>query len=42
MASMIDSPLFGGLFTTKEMRKVWGDETTQAQSHDVGGSRRPR
>jgi 3-carboxy-cis,cis-muconate cycloisomerase len=28
MASMIDSPLFGGLFTTEEMRKVWSDETT--------------
>jgi 3-carboxy-cis,cis-muconate cycloisomerase len=25
---MIDSPLFGGLFTAEEMRKVWSDETT--------------
>lgn len=28
MASMIDSPLFGKLFTTEEMRKVWSDQTT--------------
>jgi 3-carboxy-cis,cis-muconate cycloisomerase len=35
MASMIDSPLFGGLFTTEEMRKVWSDETTIQKWLDV-------
>jgi len=32
---MIDSPLFGGLFTTEEMRKVWSDETTIQKWLDV-------
>ena len=35
MASMIDSPLFGGLFSTEEMRKIWGDETTIQKWLDV-------
>ena len=35
MASMIDSPLFGGLFTTEEMRKVWSDRTTIQKWLDV-------
>ncbi|HXZ35324.1 MAG TPA: lyase family protein, partial [Thermodesulfobacteriota bacterium] len=35
MASMIDSPLFGGLFTTEEMRKVWSDEATIQKWLDV-------
>jgi len=35
MASMIDSPLFGGLFTTEEMRKVWSDKTTIQKWLDV-------
>ena len=35
MAGMIDSPLFGGLFTTEEMRKVWSDETTIQKWLDV-------
>lgn len=35
MASMIDSPLFGGSFTTEEMRKVWSDETTVQKWLDV-------
>jgi adenylosuccinate lyase len=32
---MIDSPLFGGLFTTEEMRKVWSDEITIQKWLDV-------
>jgi adenylosuccinate lyase len=32
---MIDSPLFGGLFTTEEMRKLWSDETTIQRWLDV-------
>ena len=35
MASMIDSPLFGGSFTTEEMRMVWSDETTIQKWLDV-------
>ena len=35
MATMIDSPLFGGLFTTEGMRKVWSDETTIQKWLDV-------
>jgi 3-carboxy-cis,cis-muconate cycloisomerase len=35
MATMIDSPLFGGLFTTEEMRKVWSDESTIQKWLDV-------
>ena len=35
MASMIDSPLFGELFTTEEMRKVWSDEPTIQKWLDV-------
>jgi 3-carboxy-cis,cis-muconate cycloisomerase len=35
MASMIDSPFFGGSFTTDEMRKVWRDEATIQKWLDV-------
>ena len=40
MATMIDSPLFGDLFSTEEMRKIFSDETTIQK---VAGRRsRPR
>jgi 3-carboxy-cis,cis-muconate cycloisomerase len=35
MASMIDSPLFGDLFSTEEMRKLFSDETTVQKWLDV-------
>ncbi len=35
MATMIDSPLFGDLFSTEEMRKIFSDETTIQKWLDV-------
>ena len=35
MATMIDSPLFGDLFGTEEMRKIFSDETTIQKWLDV-------
>ena len=35
MATMIDSPLFGDLFSTEEMRKIFSDESTIQKWLDV-------
>lgn len=35
MATMIDSPLFGDLFSTDEMRRIFSDETTVQRWMDV-------
>ncbi len=35
MATRIDSPLFGGLFSTEEMRKIFSDKTTIQKWLDV-------
>ncbi|MCC6195122.1 MAG: adenylosuccinate lyase [Burkholderiales bacterium] len=35
MATMIDSPLFGDLFSTEEMRRIFSDETTIQRWMDV-------